>query len=278
MTVASFGAEELKQTLIPSGFGPYSLSRLCSETGGMYFISDDSPRAVTWPRHVMLRYAPDYRHLKKYAPEMKLSPCKQSLVEAASLSQKQRAAVPLLPVVFGADTDEVFREQLAAAQKLAAVETSNVDELLTVLKKGLDDRPTVVEPRWSAAYDVSVGRSLAMKARMIGYNRMLAEMRGSPQAFQSKESDQWTLEPLTENSPSKSVKTIEERALSYLHVCAVEHPDTPWARLALRDINMPSGWKWKEVAANSRKPDAERPENAKPQAMPSTAVRVRPAL
>lgn len=273
-TVGAFGSDDLQQTLIPSGFGPYSLSQLCSFTGGLYLVSEELRSPVTFSPDVMGNYAPDLRLRKLYERDMKLSLCKQSLVEAARLSQKHRAAVQSLPVVFQADSNDVLQQQLAAAQKLAGVETVNVDELLALLSKGETDRPNVNEARWRAAYDASMGRALAMKARIIGYNRLLAEMRANPRDFESNESDEWTLEPARHSLPHDDVRRVEKRARLYLHRCADEHMGTPWALLALRDMSTPTGWKWKEGVAKSLKshPDGLAPANA------GAPTRVRPAL
>jgi len=259
VTLGFFGVADTKLTRLSAGYGPYSLTRLCKETGGMFFISEESASATKFPSAVMRNYTPDYRPIKKYEADMKKSMCKQSLVEAAKISKKNENIV-MPPLMFRADTDNVLKEQIAEAQKPAAVVSYGVEALLSILSKGEKDRPNVKEARWRAAYDLAIGRALAMKARFLGYNKMLAEMRGTPKVFKTKGSDQWKLEPSKEIESGADVKKIEKQAQMYLKRCADEHPDTPWGMLALRELSTPMGWQWKEATANYQKQDRDQAE------------------
>jgi len=259
VTLGFFGVADTKLTRLSAGYGPYALTRLCKETGGMFFISEESAAAKKFPSAVMRNYTPDYRPVKKYEADLKKSMCKQSLVEAAKISRKnENVAMP--PLVFRADTDNVLKEQIAEAQKPAAVVSYGVEALLSILSKGEKDRPNVKEARWRASYDLAIGRSLAMKARFLGYNKMLAEMRGTPKVFKTKTSDQWKLEPSKEIESGADVKKIEKQAQMYLKRCADEHPDTPWGMLALQELSTPMGWQWKEATANYQKMDRDQAE------------------
>ena len=52
-----------------SGYGPYTLSRLCAETGGVFFIAEDS-RGRSWDPGIMRKYQPDYRPHKDYERQL----------------------------------------------------------------------------------------------------------------------------------------------------------------------------------------------------------------
>ena len=67
---------------ISSGFGPYALSRLCAESGGIFFVADDSVGA-NFDAAIMRQYAPDYRPIKDYLQQLETNPAKANLVKAA---------------------------------------------------------------------------------------------------------------------------------------------------------------------------------------------------
>ena len=81
-------------------------------------------------------------------------------------------------MVFEHTSDNVLREQITEAQKPAAALDYRLTEMLTILAQGEKDREKVTEARWRAAYDLAMGRVLAMRVRMLGYNKLLAEMKG----------------------------------------------------------------------------------------------------
>ena len=53
-----------------SGFGPYALTRLCTETGGIYFIANETQGPRFDPTR-MRQYAPDYRPQQDYKQQNK---------------------------------------------------------------------------------------------------------------------------------------------------------------------------------------------------------------
>src|SRR5262249_60082445 len=91
--------------------------------------------------------------------------------------------------------DNRLGETITESQKPAAELIYKVDRLVEVLKQGEKDREKISEPRWRAAYDLAIGRALAMKVRSFGYNAMLAEMKSTPKTFQQKDSNEWRIEP-----------------------------------------------------------------------------------
>ncbi len=83
-----------------------------------------------------------------------------------------------------------------------------------------------------------------MRARIFGFNRMAAEMKGTPKSFTKKESNEWRLEPSKNSNATPDVKKIEKQALVYLNRVIDQHPGTPWAELASKEKDTPLGWEW----------------------------------
>jgi hypothetical protein len=114
------------------------------------------------------------------------------------------------------------------------------------------DRPKLTQPRWQAGYDLALGRALAAMVRTEGYNAMLARAKQGMEF--TKKSDVWKLVP-SDNILSGSVLIKEaERAREYLDRVVNEHPGTPWALLASRELETPLGWVWEEEFRNLQAP------------------------
>jgi hypothetical protein len=272
-----------------SGYGPYALTRLCKETGGQYLIAQEDMKGLRFDPAIMRTYQPDYRPIREYFKSLEKNRAKAALVTAAKATKLEN--VPLPQLGFPAYNDNVLRETITEAQKPAAELDYKVNRLIDELRQGEKDRQKISEPRWRAAYDLAIGRALAMHVRAYGYNNMLAEMKATPKTFQKKDSNEWRMEPSKTINAGQAVKKLEREATTYLKRVIDDNPDTPWEKLAAREISTPMGWEWKEMKnpgifpANTSQEEARRrirlaEEKAKTEAAkrPMTPQRDRPKL
>ena len=227
-----------------SGYGPYTLSRLCAETGGIFFVADDTSRKQ-WDPQIMRQYSPDYRPGSEYRRQLQGNLAKQSLIAAAQLAVTEPVPVPQRE--FQANNDNILREQITEAQKPLAVLDYFLQRVHTALEAGEKHRDKLDSDRWRASYDLAMGRVLAMRVRAFGYNAVLAEMKSSPKRFEKTDSNQWKLVPSEEINAGANVRRMHDKALEYLHRVINEHPGTPWEFLASMELNEPLGWQWKEA-------------------------------
>jgi len=261
---------------LSSGHGPWGLTRLCAETGGLFLITEDNASGAKFDPAIMRSYQPDYLTMVEYDKRVAANKAKLSLVQAAALTRnEQDGAIDVPQTVFRADSDNVLRQQMTESQKPMAKLTYQLDRLLQVLEAGEVDRDKLGEPRWRAGYDLAMGRTLAMKVRSLGYNSVLAEMKGQPKKFSDPKNDQWLLVPSDQIISGATVKKLAKQARMYLERVINEHPDTPWALLAERELEKPLGWEWKEqhfgyqemerrqAANNENKPPRDEKEEEK---------------
>ena len=254
----NFSSSKEDDLAIDSGFGPYSLTRLCVETGGIYFTvhpNRDVRRAVSrqetqafsshishfFDPEVMRRYRPDYVSATEYQKRVSSNKARFVLVEAAKMSQLDQMASPNLRFV---KTDEAaFSTALSEAQQESARLEPKINQLYEVLRGGESDREKEETPRWKAGYDLAMGRVLAVKVRTESYNAMLAAAKRGLKAKDPK-NNTWTLKPADEISVGSQLAKLGERAKMYLNRVLKDHPGTPWALLAEKELKDPVGWVW----------------------------------
>jgi hypothetical protein len=154
--------------------------------------------------------------------------------------------IPMPQTVFLHLNDNDLRRQLTDAQMPVARLDYQVNAILQILKQGESARESLeAEPRWAAAYDLAMGRAMAMRVRLYGYNLMLAQMKQAPLAFENPaEQNQWMLVAGEEIDTGPQMRQAAEDARTYLKRVIDEHPDTPFARIAERELSTDMGWRW----------------------------------
>ncbi len=240
--IRGFGRRQMS-----AGYGPYGLTRLCAESKGLYLIADQGAGPKFDPA-IMRNYHPDYRPIRFYMQDLKKSLTKTKLVEAAMLTAKK--SIPLPRLVFRAENDNVLRVGITEAQKPVAEFDYRLQEMHAVLAMGEKDRKKVTEPRWRAGYDLAMGRILAMRVRSFGYNVILAAMKAAPKEYTKKGSNTWRLVPARDINSGPSVRKMAKQSIAYLKSVVDDHPGTPWALLAERELSQPMGWEWQEFNVN----------------------------
>lgn len=256
----NFSGMKEEEEPIDSGFGPYALTRLCWETGGIYFSvhpNRNLEKAVTkdqvdpyssyikyfFDPAVMRKYRPDYVSPDEQMRRISMNKARQALVAAGRIDPVGRMERPELRFV---KTDEAaFSNALSAAQQKAAVLEPQINMMYEALKIGEGDRANETVPRWQAGYDLAMGRVLAVKARTESYNLMLAEAKRGLKPKVDK-NNTWTLKPVNKVTVGSAIEKQAKQAHEYLERVIKDHPDTPWALLAKRELEEPIGWEWTE--------------------------------
>lgn len=255
--------------LIDSGFGPFHLEWLCRDSGGLYLAVRpefngrrrfQSRFANKWPTlsagrfdpQVMRRYAPQYESSETYWTKIKENRAKQALLNAAKLRSTDVDRLP--PIEFTVTTQARLQQDVTNAQRAAARLEPEVGRFYEVLQAGEVDREKLTQPRWQAGFDLAMGRVLATKARVEGYNEMLAALKRGMK-FENPDSNRWQLEPaaITVDAGSGLVK-LGKKARMYLQRVVEQHPGTPWAKIAGQELKSDIGWRWAERTPGSFQP------------------------
>lgn len=246
---------------IDSGFGPFSLSKLCAATNGVYFAvhpnrgatgrvsNADVGQMASSLRYffdpkVMRAYRPDYLSAGSIQALLEKNAAKRALVEAAKSSEVSPMQSPM--TTFVRKDDATLAILLGDAQKTAAQLLTKIDPLERTLAAGLADRPKIEEKRWQAGYDLAMGRLLALKVRTYAYNSMLGQAKAGMK-FKNVKNNTWELVPADDlGGVDSNTQKQGKQAKEFLQRVVADHPGTPWALLAAEDLQTPLGYRWEE--------------------------------
>lgn len=243
--------------VLEAGFGPYALSRLCAATGGIYFVTRFDTRRMGFDPARMREYKPDWVRRDEYEGQVARSPLRRAILGAAQITQQRLPGMPTLYFP-PADSPE-FKEVMATNQGIAERTAYTVDEALSPINAVAKLRDRETSRRWQAHYDLIRGRLLAMKVRCYEYNWACARMKKDPLKFSSPKFNAWRLDPDSAIQYSEKAVTAGKEAQRLLRRVIEEHPATPWAILAQRELRDPLGFKWVETSVQPRR---NRDENA----------------
>ena len=267
------GRKDFEQ--IDSGFGPFYLTRLCYETGGLYFAvhpNRTGKRRVRWGEvqnyaskltyffdpEIMRRYQPGYVSVKTYNQSLAENKARQALVQAAEYT---RTGQPLRSprLKFERLDEGRFVRTVSAAQQDAAFVGPALDRLMQTLKAGEVDREKEEEARWQAGFDLATGRAIAARLRASTYNEMLALVKTSmkfdpPKDDKTPQNNTWVLRPSEKVETGSRDAQLAEKAKQYLTRVVDEHPGTPWALIAKQELKVPIGWEWRQTYTAPPKP------------------------
>jgi hypothetical protein len=204
----------------------------------------------------MKEYRPDWTRRDQYEAAVANSPLRQAVLNAAQITQQQLPGMPSL--FFPPVESPAFKEVMAANQAIAERTAYTVDEALRPINEVARRRDRETSRRWQAHYDLIRGRLLAMKVRCYEYNWACARLKKDPPKFNDPRANAWRLVPDTAIQYSEKAAAAAREAEALLHRVIDEHPDTPWALLARRELKDPLGFKWAETYV----PPAPRGDNA----------------
>ncbi len=260
--------------MIDSGFGPFNLTRLCYETNGIYFAVHPNRRngrvrqtetsayaadlRYFFDPQIMKKYQPDYVSRAEYLRGISENRARAALVQAAAASQTGQLEAPQYR--FPRLDEGEFVRAVSLAQRAPAILQPKLDQLYELLKVGEQDRERETLPRWQAGYDLAYGRVLAARIRTKSYNDMLA-MAKTKLKFEDPKNNTWVLEPADSITTGSQDEKLAAKAKILLSRVVENHPGTPWALLASRELQTPIGWRWKEDYTEPPRPRPSQPNN-----------------
>jgi uncharacterized protein YegL len=233
---------------LDAGFGPFALCRLTGETGGMYFLTRLGPGRVSFDPNSMREYHPDWMSKAGYEQAISKSKLRQAVLAAAAITQQNLPGQPRLS--FPSAEGPEFKEALKENQIIVARIEYTVKEALVPIsdREVIKMRDRETSRRWQAHYDLIRGRLLAMRIRCNEFNTACAKILKDQPKFKNPGSNTWRLVPDNDiNARDPQAKAVAEEARRLLKRVVDDHPGTPWAMLAQRELKDPFGFRWVEA-------------------------------
>ena len=245
-----------------SGLSPYALTRLARETGGGYTIFDRPQDRGPFDMQLMRKYLPDYVSESEYRAAIANHPLRRAVLAAVAVTGSTELRHPKLalfgryskvpPYLFERFyfTPEAFRQKVKSNQRVLkrdAVRKSGViDRALAAVSRdgqlleGLDAAyANETSPRWKAWYDLTRGRLLATSVRLEEYRLSCDEL--TREDFWREDSNHLLFKASRNLRSGAEFRSRADQARMLLQRCVSEHPDTPWAYLAQRELAYPLG-------------------------------------
>ncbi|MFN5274190.1 MAG: vWA domain-containing protein [Planctomycetota bacterium] len=258
----------MEEPVLDSGFGPYALSKLCYETGGIYFSIHPnrklnakvdrreteafaSQMSYFFDPDVMDRYRPDYLSESEYLARVKKSPLRYAVLNAAQLSRAGTLSKP--KTVFIKRDEATFTKELTDAQLESARLYPELSEMCSILAEGEKFRGKETSPRWLASFELSYGTALAAKIRAESFNAMLAKAKRG-MSFTKPESNTWNLTTSDKVTVDSKLEKEAKLAKELLQSVVQKHAGTPWGILAGRELDHPISWEWVESTTDLNPP------------------------
>ena len=240
-----FWYEGPQYTYLSSGYGPYALSRLVRETGGVYFLTNMTTNAGLstvgeFDPGLMKAFEPDYKYSSpdQFLKDMIKHPLRAAVVGAAEYSQTTNLRAQGTPQMEFRVQPGNFRQNFTDAQRSAAISSLAVDNILARMPPNVD-KLYASEPsaRWRLAFSLNYGRLLAQKIRAFEYNSALAQLKtGYAEADIQSKVNHFIFRPSRELTYAPSLRKQVGVAEAHLQRVISEAPGTPWAVMAAREL------------------------------------------
>jgi hypothetical protein len=225
---------------ISSGFGPYSLGRLCEATTGRC-LAVEMPTFQHPKTEVMQRYRPDYRSAKECEADIKSNKAKSVVGQLAAEWLTKPPTVP--PLVFPLEKGGTKPGRTRALRE-ADEWLRRLDKVLSAFREAEPDRRLLRESRWRAAFDWHRGQLLVMRARVVDYRRILTESMTEPGLVKSPNRKLVRSKTDWSSADARSARDLLEPLVT-------DHAGTPWAFLAERALGEDLGWAWEPIPAGA---------------------------
>jgi hypothetical protein len=207
----------------------------------------------------MREYKPDWDRRADYERKIAESPLRRAVLNAAQITQQRLPGMP--SVAFPPVDAPEFKDVMAANQGIAERTAYTIDDALVPINSVVKQRDREKSRRWQAHFDLIRGRLLAMKVRCVEYNWACAQLKKNPPKFSNPRFNAWRLVPDANIQYSEKAAATAREAQALLHRVIEDHPTTPWALLAERELKDPLGFKWVETYVQPR----PRNNNTEPQ-------------
>ncbi len=228
-----------------SGFGPYELTRLCRESGGIYFMLPTIEKDIVqrykakYELEAMYAYLPDLRSRLEVMTDRDNQPLRALLWKViADLDPYNEAAsrVVEMRMAFALDRGD-FVKQARTQQQKAKLFLQYLHWAQTTLEENRELRDQEISPRWQANYDLMLAQIVAYQARLYEYGAALEDFIKDPQTAPATKKPNlrlvhWDIGTTKDLRREEESRPYIDRSMQLFQEVIKQHPGTPWAARA----------------------------------------------
>jgi hypothetical protein len=255
------GRQNLRKLLPPpvdSGFGPFGLTRLSRETGGIYFAVHPSRGGSTqgwdgvatfaahltqfYSHDVMKEYEPDYVSEHAFNELLDQWPLRRALVEESRRSTSGNLILRTDRFIF----KSTFARQIAESKKSAKAYAKRLERVyrnLSDVEIELQHEPSV---RWRANYSLAMANVEGALARLYSWMALLEMLDRRRPSFdmadESRTNNLWRISESNQLMEDERVYSMVAAVKKRCQKLIKDHPGTPWASMAQWEMDVPFGF------------------------------------
>lgn len=251
----------------PAGFGPFEVTRIAQETGGIFFllpsVESDLVRGEKrdYQLEAMQAYLPDMRSKLEVKADIDRSPMRAMLEKVIyDLNPYNPEAQKIIEMrVEFSKEPEAFVRQARQEQAKAIVYLQYLAKAEKEVAKFERQRRNEASPRWQANYDLLYAQLVAYQARMYEYGAYLEEFikKPKPNPPLTKAPNltwiHWDIRTRHEIITGEKVQPYIDRASAMFKDVIAKHPGTPWSARAELELKRGFGV---ELIPDYHAPDA----------------------
>ncbi len=249
----------------PSGFGPYSQTRMAWETGGIFFMLPSPETNLVrgdnrkYELEAMRPYLPDLISRSEYLARREANPLQQHLWKIIcdlNPYDPQHAPYVELPVTFPIEP-QAFAQAAERAKAVAAQLVVYLEKAEQSMKDIADLRRREADPRWQANYDLMLAQLIAFRVRIFEYGAYLEAFQRTPKPITNplgptRKTNYWGLGWRTELLTAEKHQSAMDEATRLFQKIISDHPGTPWAARAQWELNRGFGVELNEGYSDPR--------------------------
>lgn len=249
----------------PSGFGPYSQTRMAWETGGIFFMLPSPETNLVrgdnrkYELEAMRPYLPDLISRSEYLARREASPLQKHLwkiISDLNPYDPQHAPYVELPVTFPIEP-QAFAQAAERAKAVAAQLVVYLEKAEQSMKDIAHLRNREVDPRWQANYDLMLAQLIAFRVRIFEYGAYLEAFQRAPKPITNplgptRKTNYWGLGWRTELLTAEKHQAAMDEATRLFQKIISDHPGTPWAARAQWELKRGFGVELNEGYSDPR--------------------------
>jgi hypothetical protein len=189
-----------------------------------------------WAKNMEPYKADDYTNEKELTDKLAMHPLRSACFEAAKMLRKHQTS--FRTSYRYNSNDAQFAKMLESQQEEPAKIAFDLEQALDVMEKAGKERAKETSKRWQANFDFVYSRLLGRLAYAREYNFVIGNRlrKDKPALKDPKNNTGWNVVP-QERVQDKEAKVYVSKRNKALDRLLKDHPDTPWAILARKDLS-----------------------------------------